>query len=1038
LHLFLLGPPRLERDNAPIALDRHKSLALLAYLATTRKHQSRDELAALLWPDFDQTSARASLRRVLAALKKEIGEASLDADRDLIGLKPEADLLVDVEDMQRRLAECETHGHPPAEVCQACLAPLSEAAALYQGDFMAGFSLRDSPGFEEWLLLQAESLRRALSGALARLVHGHTAQREFDAAVAYARRWLALDTLNEAAHRDLMRLYAWSDRHAAALSQYRECQDILKKELGLPPQEETTRLHEAIKANRLEPPPARYLPVPLTAPARRPHNLPLQITSFVGREEELAAIGRLLANPACRLISLVGPGGIGKTRLAIQSAAQHVDAFRHGVYYAALASLSSPDLVISTLADALKFSFHGSLDPKAQLLSFLREKDMLLVMDNFEHLTGATPLIVDILQSAPQVKALVTSRERLNLQGEWSLEIGGLKYPRDGRRDGGADYSAVNLFVESAQRQAAAFQASEADQRHIVRICQLVDGAPLAIELAAAWVRALPPGEIAAEIEKDIGFLATSQANVPERHRSLRAVFDYSWNLLGEAERAAAMGLSVFRGGFRREAAESVGDASADLLSSLVDKSFLRRHTAGRYDVHDLLRQYLARKLEADPAREQAVRERYAQHYAEFLRRREKLLRAGRQKEVLDEIGEEIENVRAVWRWAVAQARWDVIGRCTESLFFFYDLRSLFQEGADAFGQAAERWESMPGLAERAADQRALASLLAKQARCLMRFGRFDAARALFRSSLDLHTRLAARDEMGFALTYLGDIHRMKGEYEEARRLLREGVEAATASGDGYILARALNSLGVVASLQGDYELADRLYRNSLSIQKEIGDQIGMSLALNNLGGIAFLRGDHARARYLYEESLAIQAEINDLRGAAVSLDNIAEVMQAQNDQAGAKRILQESLAIKKDIGDRHGTAYSLNKLGQTAGALNQSSEAQTHFLAALRLALEVKVVPLALNILAGVAALWARLGDSAPALEVLEFALNHPAIEQEARDRAESLRAQIVSELEPHIVAAAQDKARSRTLDELAEEVWAQSGAASEGVRLR
>ncbi len=1030
LRLFLLGPPRIERDNVPIALDRHKSLALLAYLVTTRKNHSRDELAALLWPDFDQTSARASLRRVLAALKKEIGEESLDADRDLIGLKPEADMLADVEDMQRRLAECETHGHPPAEVCQACLAPLSEAAALYQGDFMAGFSLSDSPGFEEWLLFQSESLRRDLSGALARLVHGHTAQREFDTAIAYARRWLALDTLNEAAHRDLMRLYAWSDQHAAALSQYRECQEILKKELGLPPQEETTHLYEAIKANRLEPPPTRYLPAPLTSPARRPHNLPLQITSFIGREEELAEIGRLLTNPACRLVSLVGPGGIGKTRLAIQSAAQHVDAFRHGACYAALAALSSPDFVISTLADALKFSFHGSLDAKVQMMNFLREKEMLLVMDNFEHLTGATPLIVDILQNAPQVKTLVTSRERLNLQGEWSLEVGGLKYPRDGRHEGGADYSAVKLFLESAQRRATAFAASEADRRHIVHICQLVDGAPLAIELAAAWVRVLPPGEIAAEIQKDIGFLATSLRDVPERHRSLRAVFDYSWNLLGEAERAAAMGLSVFRGGFRREAAESVGGVSTDLLSSLVDKSFLRRLTTGRYDVHDLLRQYLVRKLEEEPAREQAVRDRYAQHYAEFLHRRQKLLRAGRQKEVLDEIGEEIENVRAAWRWAIDQARWDVIGRCAESLFFFYDLRSLFQEGADVFGRAAERWESMPGLAERAADQKAFASLLAKQARCLMRFGRFDPAQALFRKSLDMHSRLGARDEMGFALIYLGDIHRMKGEYEEARRLLRQAIETATASGDGYLLARALNSLGVVASLQGDYELADGLYRNSLSIQKDIGDHIGMSLVLNNLGGIAFLRGEHARARYLYEESLAIQAEINDLRGAAVSLDNIAEVMQALGQQAEAGRILQESLAFKRDIGDRSGIAYSLVKLGESTSALGQLAEAGACLREALDVALEVNVIPLALNILAGIAALWKRQGESARALEVLEFVLNHPATEQEARDRVELLRAQIVSELEPHAVAAAQDKARTRKLDELAEEVWAQARA--------
>ncbi len=1030
LRLFLLGSPRIERDGVPITLDRHKSTALLAYLTMTRQSRSRDELATLLWPDFDQTSARASLRRVVAALKKGIGPEWLKADRDLIGVDPDADIRVDVEDVTYHIDECKTHGHSPVEICQACLAPLSAAVALYRGDFMEGFSLRDSANFEEWQLLQSESLRRTVSAALSQLVYGHSIQREFDLAIAHARRWLALDPLNEAAHRDLMRLYTWSGQHATALSQYRACKEILERELGLAPQEETAQLYEAIRANRLDPPAVTYLTLPLVSPAAHPHNLPLQLTPFIGREEELAELARLLEDPACRLVSLIGPGGIGKTRLAIQAASQHVHAFRHGACYAALAPVSAPEYLVSALADALKFSFHGSRDPTAQLVDFLREKQLLLVMDNFEQLMAATPLMVDILQNAPQVKTIVTSRERLNVQGEWTLEVGGLKFPAGARFDGGARYSAVQLFVDSARRRTATFAVSEEDRPHIIRICQLVEGVPLAIELAATWVRVLSLSEIAHEIERDLDFLSASQRDVPKRHRSLRVVFEYSWNLLEEPERAAVMALSMFRGGFRREAAEQVGAAPAGLLLSLVDKSFLRHSTLGRYDVHDLLRQYALRKLEENPARETVIRDRCAQYYAEFMHRRQKFLRGGRQKDVLDEIAEEIENVRATWQWAVDRAEWDVISRCAESLFFFYDLRSLFHEGAEAFGLAAERLDNVPGLSERATERLVFARLLARQARFLQRSGRFDRARALFRRSLEIAAILGARQEKAFPLTYLGDLHRMTGDYEEARRLLQESVEICTESGDGYLLSRALNILGIVASLQGEYVVAERLYRHSLAIQKDIGDRIGMSLVLNNLGGIALLRGEYARARQFILESLAIQTDINDLRGAAASLDNIGGVMQALGEWVDAKRILQESLAIKRDIGDQHGIAHSLNQLGETASALDQHQEAGAYFLQALKVAMEVKAMPLALDVLGGIARLRNRQGESTHALELLEFVLNHAAAEQETRDRAQPLRAQIASEFGPQVVAAAQAWGRGRMLEEIVEEVWAQVGS--------
>jgi len=1024
LRLFLFGTPRIERDGVPVVPDRHKSLALLAYLAVSRHRQSRDELAALLWPDFSQTSARASLRRTLAALKKDIGDEWLEVDRDLIGILPDVDLRIDVEDFRRYLAQCTTHGHASTDVCQGCLTPLSEAVNLHHGDFMAGFSLSDSPAFEEWQLFQAEDLRRSLSGALARLVEGHSAQREYEVAIAHARRWLALDVLNEEAQRVLMQLYAWNGQVTHALGQYRACREILDKELGLPPEEATTRLYEDIKANRIPAPPDRYLPVPLVSPVSGRHNLPVQLTPFIGREAELTQIEQLLAQPTGRLIALVGPGGIGKTRLAVQAAAQQLATFRNGVFFVALAPLSSPEHLVPALADALQFSFYGAIEPRTQLINFLREKEMLLVLDNFEHLTAGAPLLDEIVQNAPRVKMIVTSRERLNLQGENLLEVGGLDYPPNTQLSEGVHYSALRLFISCARRHDSTLIFSDNDLPYIALICQTIAGMPLAIELAASWVRVLPVKDIVREIRKDTDFLVTNERNVPTRHRSLRTVFTHSWDLLDGAEQAALLGLAVFRGGFQREIAEHVAGASTELLSKLVDKSFLRRTATGRFEVHELLRQYLIRKLEEDPTREREAHEKFCQYYADFLQQREKYLRAGRQKEMLADISEEIDNVRAAWQWLIDRSRWDLIERYVESLFFFYDLRSLVQEGAETFAAAAERLaDSVP--AGRATDDRLLGGILARQARLLHRLGRLDQARSLYQQSLDLHARLEARRDSAFTRTYLGDLYGMTGEYETAYQLLRESVEICTNSGDGYLLARTLNSLGIVAALRGDYTSAQELYRNSLAIQREIGDRIGQSLALNNLGGIAFLRHEYERAKYLYEESLAIQTGIDDRRGTAMVLTNLADVALASGNKLDAKWLLQWSLTIRKEIGDLIGSVYTLTSLGETTSALNQPSEAIAYYLEALVAALETKAVPLALSVMVGIAAFWQRQGQAEQALELVAFVLNQPVTEQEFRDRAEKLRTQITLALEPSSAAAAQERGVARSLEETCEEIW-------------
>ena len=358
--------------------------------------------------------------------------------------------------------------------------------------------------------------------------------------------------------------------------------------------------------------------------------LPFQPTGFVGRTAELAAITERLDDPTCRLLTLVGPGGSGKTRLAVQVAANCADQFDNGVYFVTLQPLDSSDLIVSTIAEVLSFRFSPGFDPQQQLLQYLREKALLLVLDNFEHLLDGVELLTELLKAAPRLKLLVTSREVLGLQEEWRYPVSGLQYPETDNVDQPGTYSAVQLFFERARQVRGGLSLAD-EQAGIVRVCQLVEGMPLALELAAVWAKALSADKIAIEIQRSLDFLSTSLRDVPQRHKSMQAVFEQTWERLSDEERRAFSTLSVFNGGFRREAAEAVAGVSIQILSDLVDKSLLRREPDGRYQIHELLRQYAEALLEATSGEMLHIRDLHSAYYTRFLHEREQDLNGRRQ-----------------------------------------------------------------------------------------------------------------------------------------------------------------------------------------------------------------------------------------------------------------------------------------------------------------------------------------------------------------------------------------------------------------------
>lgn len=1068
LRLTLLGKLRIAHGDTPVSgFVSSKAEALLCYLAVTRRTHYRNALVGLLWGDMPEPEAKANLRVALSNLRRLVGP-HLTITRQTVAFSGDAPYWLDVAEF---LARVESPGPEPD------VEALREGVELYQGEFLEGFYVRDAPAFEEWALVQRERLRELALQALYNLALNFSGRGENGraAAINYTTRLLTLDPWREEAHRQLMLLLARGGQRSAALAQYETCRRILAEELGAEPMAETTALYHRIRS--------------ATSNREQMLRLPAQSTPFLGRQRELAELGRLLANPDCRLVTLVGPGGVGKTRLALQAAADHLKTglYLDGVYFIPLASLSSAQFLVSTIAASLDFSFYRGDSPRTQLLNYLRQKEMLLVLDNFEHLLaeGGADLLVDVMQQAPQVKLLVTSQQRLNLQGEWGVEIEGLPVPdlaglrsaragapprpTEAARSSPEESSVVQLFVQSANRVRSGFSVTAENLPEVVQICRLVEGVPLGIELAAAWVRVLSCREIVCEIERSLDFLSTPHRDLPRRHQSLRAVYEYSWEFLSEWEQNALRKLTVFRGGFQREAAAQVAQAGLPLLSALVDKSFLRRSGAAtgeagvRYEMHEILRQYAAERFhQSDPQAITQARDQHSRYFASFLQQREPRLKGGRQKETLEEIGAEIVNVRDAWRWAVIRRQIPALRDSLDSLFLFYEMRGWYLEGAETFAQAVDALTGMDGTPADGAEpdlQKLVGQVMARQGAFLRRLSQYEQAEARLEQSLALLSELGAEVETAFSLNQLGNVAGARGEYHLAERYYRDSLEIKRNKGDQYGIATALNNLGYMAYLLGDYTGARRLYEeslaicrelgdqwglalvfnnlglvlkalgdaeraearqlfeNSLAICQEIGDQFVMTLALNNLGLVAEAMGDLGEARRRYQQSLALGQETGNRRVLGLAYNNLGAVAHAQGEHAVARQRYQESLAIRREIGDRLGLVHTHKGLGHVARALGEVRQAWQEFAAALEIATAIQAVPASLDVLAGLAALLA-LGEPdrrEKAVELLAFVLHHPAGEQETRDEA----ARVLAALEDELPAgtAAEARARGRAL---------------------
>jgi len=1024
LSLTLLGTLAITLDGQPVAgIESEKARALLVRLALEPERAFRREaLSALLWPEAAPAQAAQNLRQALYNLRRALGEAFVLTTPQTVQFNAAADVTVDALTWRRLWSETQTHRHRRRETCRPCLERLAQAVSLYRGDLLAGFALKDCPAFDDWLAVERERLHVQALEALTLLANAAERRGDRAAAQEYVRRQLALEPWLEAGHRRLMRLLTLDGRRAAALAQFEVCRRALADELGLAPEEETRALCAAIRTG--DPLPAA--PLLTLAP---PPDLPLQLTSFVGRERELTLLSERLGNPAYRLITLTGPGGVGKTRLALQIAAALDEQFADGVCWVPLSDAASEADLVSAIARALRLTLSGAQDLRAQLLQALRHdrRDLLLVLDNFEQLlpVGGAALALELLRAAPRLTLLVTSRERLNLRAESVLALEGLSCD--------APLSeAAQLFVERAGRARMDLSVGAAEQATVAEICCLLEGSPLGIELAAAWAGEMPLAGIAEAIAATRDFLASTSPDLPGRHRSLRAVFEGSWQLLSAEEQSALMRVAVFRGGFQAEAAQRVAGVSTPTLNGLVRKSLLFLDGPRvRYGLHGDIRYYAAEKLAAQPSTAQEVAARHAAYFADLVQRREQALRGRAQQAVQAELEPEWQNILAAWQWAIAHGDEALLTRLTHGLFAFCEAKSWFREGAALFQPALERVReaaradptaahllrrllgrqavfcrqlsqyaqahqlieeglALPGLS----DDEERAFLLYQKAWVDFLQGRYAQARVWAEASLERYRALGQPVGIGDSLSLLGWTAYELGNFAAAETLCLEAQTLCEQADYAWGVQYAIYGLGLVRRAQGDYAAARRCFEENMAFCDAIGYLWGVAQARINLGLVALAEGNVEEAEEHFQKSLLIGGQIGNEWVNAQSQKGLSAAALSRRDLSTAQTLAERSLALYQAMQDRDGIADSLLLLSQIAlangdlpAARQRLEQAEAHIQA-------TENGFRAARALVQRAGILLREGETAQARALLEETLRHPACEASIHERAmEALR---------------------------------------------
>jgi predicted ATPase/DNA-binding SARP family transcriptional activator len=759
--------------------------------------------------------------------------------------------------------------------------------------------------------------------------------------------------------------------------------------------------------------------------------LPSYPTPFIGRTHELLEIGKLLADPDCRLITLCGPGGIGKTRLAVEAAARNLHQFSHRVHFISLASIDDPELIVSNLASALQFTFFSSKssheENKQQLFRFLREKQMLIILDNFEHLLQENKLVADILTYTAKIKILVTSREPLNLQGEWAYPLEGMEYPEGNDLTEPTSFSSVQLFIYGAHKARPGHPVGKEEIPPIIKICQMLHGLPLGLELAAGQVAESSCEEIVKEIQTNLDFLVSKWGDLPERQRSLRAIFDVTYENLNAREQTALKALSVFRGGISPLIAERLIKPTFPIFAKLARKALLRKSTEGHYEMQEAFRLYCASRLAESPEEEKTNRDLHCRAYADYLHHRTQPLTGHGQAKALEEIEREIENIRAAWNYAVLHSRLQDIDSMVESFHHFFNIKGLFKEGEAAFGKAAdmlmEGKEQVQELEKGTA--LLLGKLLIRQAWHCRRFGQYARAEQLLEKIFPIAIKWEDHALLGRCYLAKGNTEVSKGHFEKCRSLYLKGLAIFKELNQRREIGAVLLNLGNIAE---DRAESLNLYHQSLELFREVGDRWAIMNCLHNLGRIALMENQPEEAIIISEETFIIAKELGDQRGISLSFSKLGSAKKMLGDYPEAVRCFQRSLSIALEMGEHYDVLNNLYRLGELSLLMGDYHAARGHFRQALQRISpydEVFSGEIA-SILSGTAALFDKEGHIEQALEILGFLMKHDIAWHEVRDEMMLVSGSLKSKVSADDYLRIQERSAQKDLNELISELLA------------
>ncbi len=970
LSLSLFGAFELRRDGMLISDFRGQSVrALLAYLAleADRPHE-REHLCALLWPDEPPQTALTNLRQTLHRLRQSLepeGEEGryLLITRQTVQLNG-AELQTDVADFSATIAAVATHRHRAAAHCTICVERLGQALGLYRGELLPGFGLEHSAPFEEWLLVERERLRNQLFGLLDSLAAHHERRGDLVRSAELLRRWLALEPWHEEAHLRLIGALARAGQRAQALRQFERYRSILAADLGVEPSPAATQLVAQVRAGRL-----------VACAQARVRHAPSPATPFFGRARELALLGAHLSDPACRLLTLTGMGGSGKTRLAIEAASRACYAFAEAAFVS-LVGLAHAEQLPEALVGVLGLVVAPDRPLLDQLREGLHERELLLVLDNCEHVAELGPLVAGLLAAAPGLCILATSREPLNLRAEWVVPIAGLGLGEESLQPPEpTSYAAGQLFLQVARQMLPPAEHAEVavtpDEARLIReCCALLEGGPLAIELAASQLRTSSLAEVVAQVRASCADLATTMADVPQRQRSLRAVFDWSWRLLSPLEQRTLARLAVCRGGFEQSAAEALGGAAAT-IERLVDKSLLWRDADGRYAMHEQIRQFAEEQLAA-LAELEAAGAAHAAHFLNMAAGHERAIDGSGRRRAIAALQREHDNLRRAWSHAVRRGEQHLLSAAGPTLGQLYASMNLHEAVALLSGALGRLEAHSPeaSLARRRLLDAVSAHLLAS--------GRAEEARAhaeellaLSGTAGDFLGEAQARLHLGEAAMRRRDFRAAWASLEEAGRLcannpsrhamlvrahslLKRGslldwqqlpVERSYAE-EAYALfsaldtprfaGLALNRLANQHRRCGDYGRSLAARREAVALLEELGELDLSSGVLNDLGEIYLLLGCYAQARVAFERGLAGARRIGAQPSEIVLSEGLGRALFHLGDLRLATHYLERALAMDEADGGHAQRGYFFTTLGYIAEGAGDLGRAAAHYATAL------------------------------------------------------------------------------------------------------